>query len=101
MLNAKVGKGEVSLEASGNVSELLADIVTVIRCIHEKLEGDAKEFFEDSLEKAVNEKIYAITVEELKKKRDEKMEEFFKDILGDDDEEEFLKKLKKLKKLFD
>jgi hypothetical protein len=29
------------------------------------------------------------------------MEEFFKDILGDDDEEEFLKKLKKLKKLFD
>lgn len=50
MIEAKIDKGNISIECSGNLSELTADVLTLINTIYDQLPYDeAKQDFKDCI----------------------------------------------------
>lgn len=75
MLEVRMNKDKTMVNVCGTPPEVMGDITMLIRIIHEKLEGKAKEFFEESLEEIVKDKVYAKPVEELEKLNENKRKE--------------------------
>lgn len=79
MLEAKINKGETMINCCGTPPEVMSDIILLIRIVHERLEGEAKKFFEESLEEIVKDKVYTKPVEELEKLNENKRKEVVKE----------------------
>lgn len=78
MLEVKMNENETKIVACGSPDEIMADITMLIRIVHERTEGEAKKFFEESLEELVKNKVYAKSVEELEELKKKKEEEIIK-----------------------
>lgn len=78
MLEVRMNKGETMINCCGSPDEVISDITLLIRIIHERLEGKAKKFFEESLEEVVKDKVYAKSLEELEELNKKKRKEVLK-----------------------
>jgi len=88
MLEVKVDNGSMKIRAEGDTSQLLTNIVLIIREVHngisERSKDDAK-FFKYALEKAVNDGLPYMDSEDLQKAVQAKVKEVFADPDDPDD----------------
>lgn len=92
MLNVKIDENGNSIEVSGNVVEISADVGLLIKVIYDGLESDkCKDFFAHSLKRFMNEEIYKKSDEELCEENKKKLEE-----KCDNSKKELVKDLKEL-----
>lgn len=67
MLKVKMCKGMNSIEASGNVVELCADVSLLIMSIYDGInDADCKNFFAEGLKQFMNDGMYAKDTKEIK-----------------------------------
>lgn len=78
MLEIKMNENETKVVMCGSTAEVMADITMMLKIMHDKLEGDAKDFFEESITIIANEKLYAKSEDELEKLNKKKKEEIMK-----------------------
>lgn len=99
MLKVVLNSKEQIIEGQGNVVELCTDVGYLIKVIYEGSENkDCKEFFKESLKEFMNDEIFAMDYNELKKackQKEEKNKEKQKQ-KQEDDKKEVLESAKKL-----
>jgi hypothetical protein len=93
MLNAKINKGEISIQASGNLPELMSDVTMLLGGLYDNVIEEQKEDFKYCLERLVKDELYSKTCKEIKEKADKEKEEVLKKLL-DETPEDLLKMLK-------
>lgn len=78
MLEIKMNENETKVIACGSPAEIMSDITMIFKIMHDKLEGDAKDFFEEAIKRIANEKLYAKSEEELEELNKKKAKEVMK-----------------------
>ena len=97
MLEVRINEKETMINVCGHPTEIMADIVEMLKVIYDRVETKNKEFFEKSLKKIVEERVYAKSQKELEELNEKEMKKAFNKMLKENPEE-LLKKLKDLLK---
>ena len=95
MLEVKINDKECMVNVNGKASEIMTDIVIILRTIYEGLNDCNKDFFKVSMEEIVKSEMYSKTPEEMAKYMEEETKR-----LSEERKELEKKNLKELKNLF-
>lgn len=81
MLEVRINEKETMINICGHPTEIMTDITEMLKIVYDKLDQKSKEFFEHTLKKTVEDRVYAKSIEELEELNKKEMKKTLEKML--------------------